>query len=123
MTRDEWTKLLQECTQQAGTYRPYFDPVIEALAVIMEQRDDALDKFYATGGSTIISHTNKAKQTNYVKNPALVMFNDLSATALHYWRDLGLTPAGLKRIDEKAMEQRRKTALDDMAELLKDAEA
>jgi hypothetical protein len=39
------------------------------------------------------------------------MINDLNRDALAYWRDLGLTPAGLKKTDEAAMKQRKKSAL------------
>ena len=35
----------------------------------------------------------------------------MNKTALQYWRDLGLTPAGLRRIDEKAMKPQRVNAL------------
>ena len=45
------------------------------------------------------------------------MWDDLSKTALAYWRDLGLTPAGLKRIDQTAMKEKKKNSL---AEALKD---
>ena len=39
------------------------------------------------------------------------MVNELNRDALAYWRDLGLTPAGLKRIDVQSMKQRKKSAL------------
>ena len=38
-----------------------------------------------------------------VKNPALKVVDDLNKTALAYWRDLGLTPAGLKRLGESTL--------------------
>lgn len=87
----------------AGTYRPYFDSIIDTLAEMMEMRDDAREKFYASGGQTVVMHTNKGGNANIVKNPALVVVDDLNKTALAYWRDLGLTPAGLKRINETAL--------------------
>ena len=64
----------------------------------------------------LVNHTNKAGATNVEQNPCLRLINDLNRDALAYWRDLGLTPAGLKRIDEAAMKQRKKSAL---AEALK----
>ena len=45
-----------------------------------------------------------------------MIIDDLNRTALTYWRDLGLTPKGLKAIDEKAMKPQKKDAL---AEVLK----
>ncbi|MBR5268052.1 MAG: P27 family phage terminase small subunit [Lachnospiraceae bacterium] len=114
MKRTWWRKKITEACQAAGTYRTYFDSVIDTLASIMEQRDDAMDKFKQTGGNTIISYTNKGGATNIIKNPALVVVDDLNKTALAYWRDLGLTPAGLKRISEEAMQKKTKTSLEDV---------
>ena len=33
-----------------------------------------------------------------MKNPALVIINECNQQALAYWRDLGLTPAGFKKL-------------------------
>lgn len=92
-------KIIQMC-RDAGTYAPYFDMTIEKLAYILEIIDDATRQYKASGGNPVIVHTNKAKERNLVKNPALVVINELSATALSYWRDLGLTPKGLKSLGE-----------------------
>lgn len=103
MNKDEWKENIIESCRNAGTYRAYFDSVIDTLAETMEMRDDARQKFYATGGNSVVSHTNQGGNTNIVKNPMLVVIDDLNKTALAYWRDLGLTPAGLKRINETAL--------------------
>lgn len=92
-------KIIQMC-KDAGTYAPYFDMTIEKLAYILEIIDDATRQYKASGGNPVIAHTNRAKERNLVKNPALVVINELSATALTYWRDLGLTPKGLKSLGE-----------------------
>jgi hypothetical protein len=39
------------------------------------------------------------------------MINDLNRDALAYWRDLGLTPAGLKRVNEQALKAAKRSAL------------
>lgn len=77
-------------------------------------RDDAQEKFEASGGSTVVKHTNKAGASNIVKNPALVVIMDCNAQALAYWRDLGLTPAGLKKIDEQALKGQKKSGLSEI---------
>ena len=111
MTRQEWAERIRAACTQAGTYRPYFEDVIATLADILERRDIARELFDASGGNVLVNHTNKAGATNIEQNPVLRMVNDLNRDALAYWRDLGLTPAGLKRIDEGAMKQRKKSAL------------
>ena len=88
-------KIIKMC-QEAGTYAPYFDMTIDKLAYILEVIDDATRQYKASGGHPVIAHVNRAKE----KNPALVVINELSATALSYWRDLGLTPKGLKSLGE-----------------------
>lgn len=103
MNRAEWKENIVQACKDAGTYRHYFDNVIDTLAETMEMRDDARQKFYATGGNSVVSHTNQGGNTNIVKNPMLVVIDDLNKTALAYWRDLGLTPAGLKRINDTAL--------------------
>lgn len=103
MKKQEWkTKIENEC-KEAGTYRPFFDSVIDTLSGIMEMRDNAQEKFDASGGQTIVKHTNKGGATNIVKNPALVVLMDCNAQALAYWRDLGLTPAGYKRLNAEVV--------------------
>ena len=99
MNRTEWKDRITAACEDAGTYRPFFDAAIETLSGILERRDDAEEKYKESGGNPVITHTNKAKETNTVKNPILVMLNDLNAQALAYWRDLGLTPAGYKKLN------------------------
>lgn len=45
------------------------------------------------------------------QNPLLRLINDLNRDALTYWRDLGLTPAGLKKINESALKDNKADAL------------
>ena len=111
MTKAEWKNIITECAKQAGTYRLFFDSVINTLAAILERRDAAEAEFEAGGGEVVVEHTNKAGATNIEQNPILRLINDLNRDALAYWRDLGLTPAGLKRINEKAMKAAKKSAL------------
>lgn len=111
MKKATWKKRITEACKAAGTYKPYFDHVIDTLAGIMEQRDEAQRLFEDSGGRTVVLHTNKASAANIVKNPALVVVMELNAQALAYWRDLGLTPAGLKKIDEAAMKGKKRSAL------------
>lgn len=117
MKRRTWEKRIKEACQKAGTYRPFFDTTILSLSEILEKRDEVEKYYQETGAKPLIEYTNKNGSTNLVKNPALVMWDDLNKSALAYWRDLGLTPAGLKRIDQSAMQKKKTNGL---AEALKD---
>lgn len=94
--RSAWKTKIKKACETAGTYQPFFDAVIDSLAGVMELRDNAQEKFEASGGSTIVKHTNQGGSTNTVKNPALVVLLDCNAQALAYWRELGLTSRSYK---------------------------
>lgn len=82
--------------------------MIDTLSDILEKRDRANEQFMASGNNAVISHTNKAGATNLTKNPLLQAVTELNASALSYWRDLGLTPAGLKKINDSALKNVKK---------------
>lgn len=105
MKRDEWKVHIKNACEEVGTYRESFEAVIDTLSTILETRDET---FAAYDGVPIIEHTNSHGETNTAKNPALMLWNDLNAQALSFWRDLGLTPAGLKKIKEGALKSDEK---------------
>ena len=118
MKKTAWKKRIKEACIKAGTYREFFDYTIETLADILEKRDDAARACLDYGAEPLIAYTNKGGSTNLVKNPALILWDDLNKSALAYWRDLGLTPAGLKKIDDAALKkQRRGGLMEALAEL------
>lgn len=116
MEKAEWIRKIKAACRKAGTYQPQFRYVIETLAQIMEDRDKVHEQYMSSGAHPTIIHTNKAKEQNIVKNPMLVMELDLNAQALAYWRDLGLTPAGLKKLNADVVKD--KTASDGLEKLL-----
>lgn len=99
MTKPEWKRRIVKSCKEAGTYEKHFDAVIDTLADIMETRDTAHDMFVRSGARPVVQYTNKGGHENPIKNPALVMVMELNSQALAYWRDLGLTPAGLKKLN------------------------
>ena len=92
-----WKTKIRSLCKKAGTYEPYFDQTIDSLAQLLEKRDHAQTKYEETGSEPVVEYTNKAGATNMVKNPALIIWNDLNSSALAYWRDLGLTPSAYKK--------------------------
>lgn len=105
MTKAGWFKKIKAACTEAGTYKPYFDSVIETLASILERRDEANEVFKKTGGNVLVMHTNKSGAKNAEQNPALRLVNDLNRDALSYWRDLGLTPAGLRKLNADVVKE------------------
>lgn len=111
MTAQTWKKNIKKCCQQAGTYQKCFDNVIDTLASILEKRDAAAVAYEEAGGMPVIEGEGSMRQKVFKKSPALSVWEDLNAQALNYWRDLGLTPAGLRKINESAVKQKKVSAL------------
>lgn len=111
MKKGAWKNRIINACKEAGTYEPCFDHVIVTLAEILEKRDEAAKEYKRLGSQPIVRYTNKGGATNPTKNPALVLWDDLNKSALAYWRDLGLTPAGLKKIKGDQPEPQRESAL------------
>lgn len=111
-TSKTWASRIRKAAKEAGTYRPFFEHTIRTLAEIMERRDISLEQFERSGGQPVVMHTNKGGATNLERNPTLLVAADCEKTALQYWRDLGLTPAGLKRIDEESMKPKKESFSD-----------
>ena len=102
MTAAQWKRKIKKATVDAGTYRNIFDAVIDTLSDVLEQRDRAKEQFEKSGGNMVISYTNKGGATNPSKNPFMLAWDDLNATALSYWRELGLTPSSLRKMTGSA---------------------
>ncbi len=99
----KWKAKIVKACKAAGTYKEYFDPVVSTLAEILDKRDAAQKEFVESGARIMIEYTNKAGATNYVQNPLIRLINDLNRDALTYWKELGLTAASLKKINESAI--------------------
>lgn len=102
MTKNRWKARIIKCCEDAGTYKPYFDDVVDTLADILAKRDQAQTAYKKMGGEVVVYHTNKSGAQNLELHPALKTVNDLNRDALQYWRDLGLTPSALRRMNESA---------------------
>ena len=117
MKREAWKRRIVEATREAGTYQPFFEPVIDTLAGILEKRDESERLYNASGASPIVKHTNKGGATNLEQNPALRLINDLNRDALQYWRELGLTPSGLSKISSDVVKKTEKKERPQIEEL------
>lgn len=109
MDRAEWKNRILASCQEAGTYEPAFDDVIETLAGILETRDEAEKQFKKMKSQPVVQHTNKAGNTNLVKNPALVVINEMNSQALMFWKELGLTAKAYQAMQKNGFEKKEAT--------------
>lgn len=112
MDLKKWKSTIKRHCKSVGTYQKAFDPVIDTLAEILVKRDEAEELYESTGRQSVVEHTNKAGASNIEQNPILRLINDLNRDALQYWRDLGLTPAGLRKINDEALKEQKMSPLD-----------
>lgn len=103
MEKKKWITKIKSACKKAGTYKPFFDAVIDTLGDILEKRDNANDMFVKSGGNILVKHTNKGGAANIEKNPTLVIINELNRDALAYWKELGLTSRSYKALTDKDM--------------------
>lgn len=103
MNKTKWKSLIIQACKDSGTYKPFFDAVIDTMAQIMEMRDTAIKNYEKEGGAPVVEHTNTRGVTNLIRNPALAVVLDLNNQGLAFWRELGLTPAAYRRISAEAL--------------------
>lgn len=108
MTANEWAEEVRAQTKTVGTYSEAYEPAIATLATVLEQRDRAYADYIEDGARPTIEKESDRGAKNIGINPKLRAWQDLNTQALAYWRDLGLTPAGLKRINESAVKTKTK---------------
>lgn len=102
MKKRAWKSKIKSACKDAGTYKPFFDHVINTLAEVLEKRDEAMEMYNLDDSEKIVVEVTNKNGTAKVKNPLIAIWEDLNKLALNYWRDLGLTPAGLKKLNEEA---------------------
>lgn len=113
MKKAGWKKKIRAACEEAGTYQPFFDLAIEQLAQIMETKDAAIALYKKSGGNPVVAYTNKGGHTNLRKNPALAVIQECNVQGLAFWRELGLTPSGFKKIQGQAAKE-KETSFEDI---------
>lgn len=98
--------------KQIGTYKVEFEAIIDKYCDLLIRYDNAVEAFKNSGGDLIVEHTNKAGATNQTKNPYYQIIENLDSTIVKYSAELGLTPAGLKKINDKSMFAKKESVLE-----------
>jgi len=117
---DKYIKEIKRKMRAVGTYNISFNYTIEVLAKVLVDYQTTIETFEKTGGHIVIKHTNKNGSTNLVKNPLYLALEKLRDDIISYSRELGLTPAGLKRINQDGNKPEKKSNLETILNQLKD---
>ncbi len=89
-----------------GVYKPEFEPIIEVYSQLREQYKFLTERFIASNYD-IEESTN----TGSKKAPIVTTLETLRKDILAYATQLGLTPQGLLKTDDKAFKQKKQSAL------------
>lgn len=111
MTAEAWKRKIKYQATSVGTYKSSFSSVVDALATVLEQRDLVYCQFLEEGGEFLVEKVSDRGAINRSKNPLLQVWMDLNTQALAYWKEIGLTAAGLKKIDEDALKPKKRSSL------------
>lgn len=120
MTLRKYKNEIVRKMRSMGTYREEFDSTIARTASLYVQLDKIERQYESSGGNAVIRHTNKAGATNAIKNPYLTARDEVFSQLLAHERELGLTPAAIKRLNAGALAEERGGPMDALAKALEE---
>lgn len=94
-----YKKTLLNATKELGTYDKSFDSTLNILAEILTEREAVYKEYVKQGRKPLVLIISDRGAENMRPNPLLKQWNDLNTSALSYLSAVGLTPAGLKKIN------------------------
>lgn len=118
MDSKKWKTKIKKATVTVGTYQDSFADIVDTLADILAERDRVYSQYIREGAQPLVEVVSDRGQSNMRNNPLLITWRDLNRDALQYWRDLGLTPAGLKKINDDSMQKSEGSPLDKVLAVL-----
>ena len=108
MKRAQWEKKLKEQIKFDADFIPSFQTTIKILSEILEERDNVYTAYQKDGARPVIEFTSDRGAVNMKPNPLLKQWQELNTSALAYLRDLGLTAAGLRKLQGQIPERKSK---------------
>lgn len=118
MTSKWWIKEIKTQMTLKNVDYSGFENVIQTLSELLEQRDKIFKQYQDEGSIIMVEYTSNRGETNLVINPLLKEWQNMNRDALVYWRELGLTPAGLKKLCDDSMNKPEASPLDKVLENL-----
>ena len=98
MKKDEWKKIIEDQIKFDHDYIPSFQTTIQILSEMLEERDRIYSMYIESGAQPVVNFTSDRGAINLKPNPLLRQWQDINTLCLSYLRDLGLTAAGLRKL-------------------------
>lgn len=98
MNKSDWKKVIEDQIKIDNDYIPSFQTTITILSEMLEERDRVYSMYIESGAQPVVNFTSDRGAINLKQNPLLRQWQEINVTALSYLRDLGLTAAGLRKL-------------------------
>ena len=99
--------------KSVGTYKDEFVPLISRYAELRVQYIIVMDRWYSSGCAITEDYTNKAGATNVRKTALYQAVENIRKELTEHENILGLTPSGLKKINDKNFQTSKKSTLEE----------
>lgn len=103
-------KTIQEM-KDVNTYKTQFDATINIYAENQQMYNSAYKDFIISGGKMTEEYTNNAGSTNIRKTATYMAIETLRNDLINYRSMLGLTPLGLKKINDEMNKKKKQSKL------------
>ena len=117
-TERQYLADIKKRCEMLGTWRDEFDATRRRLAKIYARLDAVEDQYIREGEEVLVEKEGSQGQVNRVVNPLLTEIEKLSDQALTHEKELGLTAAALKKINEDALHAKAASPLAGLEKLL-----
>lgn len=117
MNAKEYENIIKEQMRFDSGMMPSFKTSIQILCEILEERDRVYRLYLDDGAHPLVEFESDRHAINMKPNPLLRQWQELNASALLYLRDLGLTAAGLRKLQGQIPEKSGRTTEEIMQEV------
>ena len=98
MTKEDWKTTIEGQIKFDHDYIPSFQTTIQILSEMLEERDRVYSQYLEDGARPVVEFVSDRGATNLKQNPLLRQWQEINTLCLSYLRDLGLTAAGLRKL-------------------------
>lgn len=117
-TERQYLADIKKRCEALGIWRDEFDATRRRLAKIYTRIDATEDKYTREGEFVLVEKEGSNGQVNWVINPLLTEIEKLYDQALTHEKELGLTAAALRKINEEALHSKAPSGLAALEKML-----
>ena len=105
-------RMIVERMKALHTYKPQYTELIERTARLYVKLDQLEKQYEQSGTKPFVEYTNKYGATNLVPNPIIKAIEDAYSELIVHERELGLTPAALRKLGDGLIEDTKESPLE-----------